>query len=155
MSFTKAQARFCKRTGWRCRRCCQMSPPSACHCRFTPGARNLLPLSSPARLAASRGKEVNRQRLQIRCHRRSCLILHDPSKGPVRPVAQSSSGAGRSLLPTSSNRTFISLLLYLPLPLPLTLSLSSPHTARRSLLALPACAFGRSAGLFFRLKNVG
>ena len=37
------------------------------------------------------GKEVNRQRLQIRCHRRSCLMLHNPSKEPVCPMAQSSS----------------------------------------------------------------
>ena len=103
---------------------CHLPPPVTVVSLRAPAtfSRCLRPPVSP-RL----GKEVNRQRLQIRCHRRSCLILHDPSKEPVRPVAQSSSGAGRSLLPTSSNRTFISLLLYLPLPLPLTLPLSSPR----------------------------
>ena len=106
---------------------CHLPPPVTIVSLRAPAtfSRCLRPPVSP-RL----GKEVNRQRLQIRCHRRSCLMLHNPSKEPVCPMAQSSSviSARPRSLPTSSNRTFISLLLYPPLPLPLTfLPLSSPR----------------------------
>ena len=93
---------------------CHLPPPVTVVSLRAPAtfSRCLRPPVSP-RL----GKEVNRQRLQIRCHRRSCLMLHNPSKEPVCPMAQSSSviSARPRSLPTSSNRTFP------PLPLPLTL----------------------------------
>ena len=88
---------------------CHLPPPVTVVSLRAPAtfSRYLRPPVSP-RL----GKEVNRQRLQIRCHRRSCLMLQNPSKEPVCPMAQSSSviSARPRSLPTSSNRTFISVL---------------------------------------------